>query len=852
MNNKLIWAKTEPFQSLPTHARISGIVAETLMGEMLSDGVMGQLSDSLSLDQKQLIRFIGYLVSLHDIGKLEYSFQAQNEDTRQALVNEPHLRDLNIEPGVRHEKTGQDFLRAYWKENGENRTAAKLFSKVIGAHHQGKTGNGHYQPYSGWQAYRVALEEDLRKRFIGGSDRHLPEYDKTKQGTIGALLLGILILSDWIASGSIFADAENWIDEPDADERIRRKATEFLKKSGLDPQPVAWPEDFCGLWPNIPEDGKRPLQSEMERQLQSLDDLPLAILIEAPMGEGKTEAGLYAAAQMAKHWGKNGFYIAMPTAATANQMVGRAQALLDMHGLSSSVRLLHSMAWLEASVSPAVNSQDEHDEVGSWLAPLKRALLGQFAVGTVDQAMLAATNVKYGVLRLLGLANKVLIIDEIHSYDAYMNEIITRLLEWCRALRIPVVMLSATLPPEKKEKLLKPYTSQPMSGKYPLITMIGQDGTLRESVIPTISHRLNIAVRTSPILTEPIRIAEAAISEIQEGGCLCVLMNTVKEAQTVYAAIRARYDGDLLLFHAQFPAGRRAEIERECIRRYGKDKSRRPRQSILVATQVVEQSLDVDFDVMLTAIAPIDLLLQRMGRVFRHENSERPASHTCAAVTVLTPTERGNYGASAFVYPECLLNSTFRLLQGRTNIQIPEDLAPLVREGYDPSGAPDEEVAAWLKQFVREDVEAGASQNILLNQPDKLFSALDEGWLYDDEEDAFGLSAKTRLGEPTLRLALLPPEEMERLRPFMKTKNGQKLACVWDRELAERVMKQSVSVRIGRLGMIESDFWDIKGAILLAGTRIVPTDEKGEARLNNGKTLRFDQELGLIIKEGEL
>ena len=151
MNNKLIWAKTEPFQSLPTHARISGIVAETLMGEMLSDGVMGQLSDSLSLDQKQLIRFIGYLVSLHDIGKLEYSFQAQNEDTRQALVNEPHLRDLNIEPGVRHEKTGQDFLRAYWKENGENRTAAKLFSKVIGAHHQGKTGNGHYQPYSGWQ-----------------------------------------------------------------------------------------------------------------------------------------------------------------------------------------------------------------------------------------------------------------------------------------------------------------------------------------------------------------------------------------------------------------------------------------------------------------------------------------------------------------------------------------------------------------------------------------------------------------------------------------------------------------------------------------------------------------------------
>ena len=850
MNDKTIWAKTEPFQSVSTHAIVSGTVAETLLYELLSDGMREQLSAALSLDREELVKFIGYLVSLHDIGKVEYSFQAQNEDSHKSLQEEPDLKEL-FTPGVRHEKTGQSFLSAYWKENGENRKSAHLFSKVIGSHHQGKTGNGHYRPNSGWQTYRIALEKDLRKRFLGGLDCHLPEYDKGNQGTIGAILLGILILSDWIASGSAFADAEDWIDDPDAVERIRTKAIDFLQKSGLKPETVAWPVDFCSLWSNIPVDGKRPLQDELERQLQAMDEMPLAVLIEAPMGEGKTEAGIYAAVQMAKYRGKDGFYIAMPTAATANQMVGRTQALLEMHELSSVVRLLHSMAWLEAPISPAVNSQDERDEVASWLAPVKRGLLGQYAVGTVDQAMLAATNVKYGVLRLLGLSNKVLIIDEIHSYDAYMSEIITRLLEWCRALQIPVVMLSATLPPEKKEKLLKPFTEQPMSGNYPLITMIGRDGTLRETVVPNTSHKLKISVKTSPILAEPEKIAEAAVAEVRDGGCLCVLMNTVKEAQTVYSAIKERFDGDLLLFHAQFPAGRRAEIERECIRRYGKDKSRRPRRSILVATQVVEQSLDVDFDSMITAIAPIDLLLQRMGRVFRHENTERPVSHTVASVTVLTPVERANYGASAFVYPECLLNSTVRLLQDRMSIQIPEDLAPLVRKGYDSGSVPDEEVEAWIKQYIREDVEAGASQNILLNQPDKLFAALDGGWLYDDEEDAFSLSAKTRLGEPSLRLALLPPEEMERLRPFLKTKNGRTLACVWDRDFAERVMKRSVSVRIGRLGKL-SVLSDIKGDMLLSGTRILPTDRNGEACLSNGKILRFDQELGLIIKEGEL
>ena len=139
MNDKTIWAKTEPFQSVSTHAIVSGTVAETLLYELLSDGMREQLSAALSLDREELVKFIGYLVSLHDIGKVEYSFQAQNEDSHKSLQEEPDLKEL-FTPGVRHEKTGQSFLSAYWKENGENRKSAHLFSKVIGSHHQGKRG----------------------------------------------------------------------------------------------------------------------------------------------------------------------------------------------------------------------------------------------------------------------------------------------------------------------------------------------------------------------------------------------------------------------------------------------------------------------------------------------------------------------------------------------------------------------------------------------------------------------------------------------------------------------------------------------------------------------------------------
>lgn len=849
VNPKKCWAKTDPFQSVYTHALVSGNVARVLVNEYFSTGDRELLSKALGMDPGVLSSFVAYLVSLHDIGKLEYSFQAQNESCRQGTDLDAELCELFV-PGVRHEKTGQNSLKMLWRERAEDRLSGALLSKVIGAHHQGKTGNGNFRASSAWFDIQKELEKEMRSCFLKDQPQALPEIQKSMQGPASAMLLGLMILSDWISSGQTFVNAEEWIGRENTREIIEEKTKEFLRKSGLTPQKNDWPSSFCGLWPVIPLDGKRPLQNEIEKLLQGQKDPPLLVLLEAPMGEGKTEAGIFAAMQMAKQWQKDGLYIAMPTAATANQMIGRVQALLQMHAQEEPVRLLHSMAWLHSADDNTVHSKDEHDAATSWLAPVKRGLLGQYAVGTVDQAMLAATNVKYGVLRLLGLSNKALLIDEIHSYDAYMGEILVRLLEWCRALEIPVVMLSATLPPALKAKLLSPYTDAELSGAYPLITTVDASGTVTEQPIPETTHKLRVKIDLKPILDNVDLIAESAVATVEGGGCMCVLMNTVREAQAVYRAIKARYDGDLLLFHAQFPAGQRNEIEKACISRYGKDKNKRPKKSILVATQVVEQSLDVDFDAMMTAVAPMDLLLQRAGRVFRHEETPRPENYPGAKLTVLCPSDGGSFGPSANVYPECLLKSSLRLLKDLEQISIPEDLAPLVQEAYAPDHAPQEEARQWMKKLLKDDVEAGASQRYLLNPPDKQFSALDGFTIYEDDGETYSLSAQTRLGEPSVRIALLSPEEMDKIQPFIHVKNGQPTASVWRHDLAEAVMRQTVSVRISRLGSSKSGLSDIKCDNLLAGTRIFPS-ESGSCRLPNGKCLRLDPELGLLIEEGE-
>lgn len=854
-----VWAKTQPYQSILTHSILSGIVAQAIAKQMLVPGVQQKLLAALSCTTQQCWDWLGYLVSLHDIGKVEGQFQYRWPPMKE-IMDAAGLKPAFCDPQpVRHKKTTWRCLTERIWNREEHSSQSKFYADILRVHHQGKAGLEGERHNLFWNQLQEELEHQMRLRFLHSEALFLPNVEKKDRGSVGVLLLGIVILSDWIASSDTFAQAETWLSQPDGPDRARDLANTFLSASGLARQAAEFGADFHSVWPNFPRESMRGLQLELEALFQQAQERIPLVLLEAPMGEGKTEAGIYAALQMARQWGKQGFYVGLPTAATSHQMVGRMRALLEMHRLSDTVRLLHSTAWLaegeDSQPWPQFETEEERYASG-WLLPVRRGLLSSYAVGAVDQAMLSVLLVKYGVLRLLGLAEKALVIDELHAYDVYMSEILHRLLEWCKSLEIPVVLLSATLPPGKKAQMLSVYTNDPIPACYPSVTAITQSGNVLVRPVGRTEQRKTVSVTLCPILHQPKQIAARALDLGRSGGCVCVLLNTVRQAQLVFQAIQAEgFDGELLLFHARFPEEQRDEIEGRCLCLFGKEKAERPQKAILVATQVVEQSLDVDFDVMMTAIAPMDLLIQRLGRVFRHQDTLRPPQLTAPHLYVLTPGEPGGFGVDGFVYPPCLLQQSIRLLEGCGQIRIPEDLPSLTARGYDPEAAPPEELDRWAEHRMEEQTKAEASRCCLINQPKKGYTPIKEAETvqFDDLERSSFLPAKTRLGEPTVRMVLLPPDRFVYFRQKSQRRDRQLVFSEVSRGEAREIWKASVSV--GAKLLRPKGCQILLGRGLLEGLEICPgsADEYGRVQYvqADGSKIVVDHTLGLFFEDGD-
>ncbi|MFJ4126027.1 CRISPR-associated endonuclease Cas3'' [[Kitasatospora] papulosa] len=587
---------------------------------------------------------------------------------------------------------------------------------------------------------------------------------------LAVVVSGLVVVADWLASQTSAieprmpdADWSGTPEEIDAHWRAAVKAAPELVRAARLGRARFSAKEFGQMFSFAPNS----LQRDLTEHLPALVGEQGAglVLVTAPTGDGKTEAALFAASLLGRAAGARGVYFALPTMGTADAMLPRVEAFAA-RALSGerALMLLHSMAWLSSpgggerapeSGAPAAErfvSADEETavEADGWLRGAKRGLLAPLGVGTIDQALSAVLPLRYNALRLFGLSDKVFVVDEAHAYGPWMHQLLVRLLEWLGAMGAPVVLLSATLTGRSAGSLVDAYRRgagfREPSGVVPRYPgwlfasgVSGEVSAARETASNRV-RRLQVSHRPvvwdtsgpagAPVKDGGRRAALRAVlaSVATEGGAALVCCTTVAEAQQTFRDVCAAFPelaahpGGVRLLHSRFPGNVRAAVTAECEAAYGKP-GEEPVSvrsgSILVATQVVEQSLDFDFDLVVSDLAPLAQLLQRAGRGRRHERGplgrpEWAAAEDEPVLVVLDPLAApgGSVPRSwGTVYDAGLLVRTSQILQrcAGGGIAVPEDVQRLVDEVYEEEFVDRLEGAA-REELARLDEERVASE----------------------------------------------------------------------------------------------------------------------------------------------
>ncbi|MDA1143000.1 MAG: CRISPR-associated helicase Cas3', partial [Planctomycetota bacterium] len=674
----LLWAKSSPRHPLWKHLLDTAAISLALPNPVAS---FGWLDEQTAL-----------MVGLHDIGKADSSFQHQEKKFSEELAGAGF--PLTADARCRHERLSASFMRKKLECAGLDPFTASAIARCVAAHH------GYWDEAARdvHEAYSKAQDEmcHMLENVLEVNDP--PMERPSDLSAFGMRLTGHIVLCDWIASNEkFFTDdrlQELEIDNPTAYfAKSKEIAGEWIEKLSLE-------RDQSPGKPAHIVETPRPIQ----RAILDQEIPPGLVIIEAPMGEGKTEAAWILAEKWRSH-GYHGMYMALPTMATSDSLHQRYHDdYLKKLERGKDAKLVHGMAWLrdeqELEKPPNVGEPgDDRSLAAAWFRPTRKAMLAAHGVGTVDQAMLAGMHVKFGFLRLYGLADRVLVIDEVHAYDAYMSAIIARLLQWCACLKIPVILLSATLSAKQRAAMIEAYGATGgdpgPDAAYPLITVVEPKKPAR-SIAASASICRTLRIETLPdhigkATSHAKKTAGMAEKLVEQGGCCCIILNTVKQAQAVYQELKLD-DNEKLLFHARFTAADREKITNRVLGMFGKESTCRPQKFVLVATQVVEQSLDVDFDHMISEIAPIDLLLQRSGRIKRHARDkhgklkeEGGDERGHPALHVLLPKQKDGewaFGGTGYVYAAKPLFRTLAIISGGLNARLPDDFRQLIERCY--------------------------------------------------------------------------------------------------------------------------------------------------------------------------
>ncbi|MEV6601061.1 CRISPR-associated endonuclease Cas3'' [Actinoplanes sp. NPDC051346] len=827
---RVVWGKSgDLVRPLPLwrHLADSADVAGLLWDRWLPRTVRDRVSSELPAAEDGR-RLVCWLAGVHDIGKATPAFASQVPLLARRMQDHGFAFDSRVDADRRlapHATAGFLILSDWLGSRcGRAPADARALAVVVGGHHGLPPTDSDLKelmdrPYlvefqDPWLRVRDELLDWIAAR--AGVDERLPHWDGVALSQpVQALLTGVVIVADWIASNEDYFPYSMVL--PDGAARLA------AGWEGLD-LPAPWravppPEGAHDLYAArfaLPEGARpRPVQETVVEAARRMP-APGLLVVEAPMGEGKTEAALAAVEILAERTGAGGCFVALPTRATSDAMFSRVLEWLrrlpdaDTARGAHGVALAHGKARLnteftalyEAPLPSQVGVDDGGAEVAAhrWLAGRKRTMLSGFVIGTIDQLLFTALRQRHLVLRHLGLAGKVVVIDEAHAYDVYMSQYLDRALEWLGAYGVAVVVLSATLPARRRAEMMRAYddgrwahqTGAHQTGvrragvrragvrragvrrgrsrerasryralgedlRYPLVSFTGDRvGSGRGDPLsggstgdddgggddgggddgggddgggddggrgcggggvgggePTAlgcaaSSRASV-VDVEHHDDDPTALAATLRAALADGGCAVVIRNTVSRVQQTAAVLRREFGSEIAVSvaHSRFIGPDRAAKDRWLLRTFGSPEhvrrsgGTRPFRHVVVASQVAEQSLDIDFDLLVTDLAPVDLLLQRIGRLHRHRRPPRPAAVarprcliTGADWTTEPPTPvRGSarvYDLSSLLRSAAVLWPYLMGLGhlGGGPVRLPDDISPLVQAAYggDPVG----------------------------------------------------------------------------------------------------------------------------------------------------------------------
>ncbi|MFF0541987.1 CRISPR-associated helicase Cas3' [Nocardia thailandica] len=902
------WAKSDrdgKSLSLFRHLIDTSVVAELVWDRWLPPHTRQVIATGLPeglADGRVLLK---WLAGVHDLGKLSPAFACQVPDLADAMHAQGLMMPaaLGNRRALPHSLAGQVALIRYLVGLGWQAEVAETYAVVVGSHHGMPPAVG----ASGFAQHQVVLLgegrwESSRVELLGfitagtGAAERLEAWRKLSLSVPQqSALTGAVIMADWIASNQgLFP-----LDERRASSDAAPRAWDELALPGPwvpAPEPLSddverdrfvrsrfgWPE---GVQP-------RPLQAACVRIAATVPE-PGLMVIEAPMGEGKTEAALAAAEVLAQRFGFGGVFVALPTMATSDAMFSRVLRWVRLLPESpTSVVLAHGRSALnpEFSTLRARGFASIGDDCGdsavaahAWYVG-KKGPLANIVVGTIDQILRAALKTKHVMLRHLGLANKVVIVDEVHAADAYMSTYLVRSLEWLAAFGVPVLLLSATLPPSQRAQLVQAYQRGrgedsklcPEPSGYPQVSVwpfpeFG--GAVRGSgrILP------NVSIERIP--DDDHALAELLVGALSDGGVAGVVCNTVARAQQAYDALREAgfAEDEILLVHARFVASHRAAREAELRARLGPPgpEVSRPDRFVVVGTQVIEQSLDIDVDLLVTDLAPMDLLLQRIGRLHRHQRGRRRATVNIPRCLIRGADWSAHppkpVGGSRRVYGTARLLRAAAVLEDRgfAPVTLPDDVPSLVEAAYrtDIPGPPDwrqslvEADRQWERQVQR---QLSRAQVYLLPGPGD--SSTLEGWLTaavpDDVEGAAG-QAQVRDGEDTIE-AIVVQRAGDHVTVLAGVPEIEGLVIPTETAPAPRLAKQVAActirlpVELSRagnkrtvIGVLEDNWYPgWQQTPWLAGELVLELDADGQADMGEYR-VEYHPEKGLLVNRKE-